>query len=147
MMAVCVHCNGLEFAELFQEESRQLFWIAKDISVLNENLNEELEEFSNKNKEHSYDDSLEYVEDFLDVKTEWLEREDELQGTLASQLSHLCQDFSYIHHLRQQQPQHHWHGPHVPCQLWGHSTQRWHPPSTTPARARKTRRSGHGLPR
>ena len=96
-------------------------------------LNEELEEFSNENQENSDD-----VDDFPDVRTEWMEREAELRGTLACQLSQLSQDLSHLHHRGQRQPQHHsQHHRHLPRHLWGHQTRQWQPPSSPASRKKK----------
>ena len=101
--------NGLDLAEMLQDERRQLSWIIEDMSVLYmenrqilakiKTLNEELEEFSDDHQENSDDDSQEVIEKLHDVKTEWLGRENELRGTLACQLSLLYQDLSYLHPL------------------------------------------------
>ena len=140
--------NGLDLAEMLQDERRQLSWIIEDMSVLYmenrqilakiKTLNKELEEFSDDHQENSDDDSQEVIEKIHDVKTEWLGRENELRGTLACQLSLLYQDLSYLHH-HQKQPQ--YHSPdqhHLPRHLWGHLTRKWRPPSSAwPARATK----------
>ena len=136
--------DGLDLAEMLQEERRQLSWIVEDMAALyNENsnmiariknLSEELEEFSTDNLENSCDDSLEDLDDFPDVRTEWMEREAELRGTLACQLSQLCQDLSHLHHRGQQQPQHH---RHLPRHLWGHQTRQWQPPPSPAMRKTK----------
>ena len=125
-MTTCSLCGSLDFTQLFSEESRQLSSLSQDISDLYEEnssfiakiktLNLELEEFDNPT--NSYDDT-QNVENFRDEKALWRAREDMLRTTLAQQLSNLCQD---VHH---HQPQHRAHRPHVPRQLWGHSTQRW----------------------
>jgi len=140
---------SLDLAEILQEERRQLSWIVEDMTALyNENskmidriknLNQEFEEFSTDKHENSYDDSLNDVDDFPDVRTEWLEREAELRGTLAGQLSQLCQDLSHLHHRGQHQPQHHSpHHRHLPQHMWGHLTRKWPPPSSAqPARVKK----------
>ena len=89
-------------------------------------LNSELEEFEDLT--NSYDDTHEKDENFRDEKALWLAREDMLRTTLAQQLSYLCQDVFTHHH----QPQPHPHRPHVPRQLWGHSTLRWQSAASTP---------------
>ena len=64
--------NGLDLAEMLQDERRQLSWIIEDMSVLYmenrqilakiKTLNEELEEFSDDHQENSDDDSQELIE-------------------------------------------------------------------------------------
>ena len=106
--------NTLGIAEKLLDEKRQLFLSIKDISALfMENrqimakvktLNEEWDEFSTETQESSCDDFLEVVDGFLDVRTEWMERET-CDSSLAAQPP-FCQDLSQLHHRSQNQPQH-----------------------------------------
>ena len=172
-MAVCKHCNSLDYTELFWEEAKNLSWLSEDIAVLyKENrsmlekikiLNTELEELSIEDSNEPSEDTIKEDDVFIDDSDEmamWILREDELRGKLVQQLQHLSQDLSFLkkvscqpllhQQLRQhcsqqlrdhcqQQFKNPCQDPAVSCQLWGHQTLRWRPPSPSTARKGRTR--------
>jgi len=158
-MSACNYCGRLDFVEIYQEEARQLSWLAEDIAALygeNSNilqkikkLNEDLEDFEEKSE--FYEESSDACEDEEDAAIEgwrteltslerdiWLQKEVYLRETLMQQLLSLSQDLSALQPQHRQRLHHHHKQPHLPRHLWGHQTLQWRPPSLA-LRSRKSK--------